>query len=79
MPPEVRDTGGYCFDGLMTERASGDPNVGDRAAEAALVDTGWHAKEWGIEYKIVEKPMFGKQNVNPQRLRIGIGRASRHA
>lgn len=65
MPPEIRDTGGYCFDGLMTERTSGDAKAGDRAAEAALVDAGWHAQAWGIEYKIVEKPMFGEQSVHP--------------
>jgi len=63
MPPEIRDTGGYGFDGLMTEPTSGE--AGDRAAEEAIVNAGWHAQPWGIEYKIVEKRMFGEQNVHP--------------
>ena len=54
-----------CFDGLVTERASDDTEAGDRAAEAAFVKEGWHAQSWGIEYKIVEKPMFGEQHVDP--------------
>ena len=65
LPPEVRDTGVLSFDGLATERAGDDSEAGDRAAEVALVRAGWHAQSWGIEYKIVEKPMFGEQDVNP--------------
>jgi hypothetical protein len=62
MAPSRRDTGGYAFDGLMTERAVDDPDPqkGDREAEAALIAEGWEAQEWGITYKIVEKPMYGK-------------------
>ena len=71
LPPEVRDTGVLCFDGLATERAGDDPEAGDRATdgdratEAALVSAGLHAQSWGIQYKIVEKPMFGEQRVDP--------------
>ena len=65
LPPELRDTGVLCFDGLVTERAGDDTEAGDRAAEAAFVKEGWHAQSWGIEYKIVEKPMFGEQHVDP--------------
>ena len=65
LPPELRDTGVLCFDGLVTERAGDDTEAGDRAAEAAFVKEGWHAQSWGIEYKIVEKPMFGEQRVDP--------------
>ena len=65
LPPELRDTGVLCFDGLVTERASDDMEAGDRAAEADFVKEGWHAQSWGIEYKIVEKPMFGEQHVDP--------------
>ena len=54
-----------CFDGLVTERAGDDTEAGDRAAEADFVKEGWHAQSWGIEYKIVEKPMFGEQHVDP--------------
>ena len=43
----------------------GGAGAGDRAAEDALVDAGWHAQAWGIAYKIVEKPMFGEQHVDP--------------
>ena len=65
LPPEVRDTGLLAFDGLATERAGDEPEAGDRAAEVALVSAGWHAQSWGIQYKIVEKPMFGEQHVDP--------------
>eukprot|EP00964_Phaeocystis_antarctica_P129131 scaffold92998_cov61-Phaeocystis_antarctica.AAC.3 len=65
LPPEVRDTGVLSFDGLATESAGDDPEAGDRATEAALVSGGWHAQSCGIKYKIVEKPMFGEQNVDP--------------
>ena len=67
MAPSRRDTGGYAFDGLMTERAIDDPDPqkGDREAEAALIAAGWEAQEWGITYKIVEKPMYGKQDEDP--------------
>jgi 8-oxo-dGTP pyrophosphatase MutT (NUDIX family) len=65
LPPELRDTGALCFDGLATERAGDDPGAGDRAAEAAFVNAGWHAQSWGIEYKIVEKSMFGEQRADP--------------
>ena len=65
LPPEVRDTGVLSFDGLATERAGDDPEAGDRATKAALVSAGLHAQIWGIEYKIVEKPMFGEQGVDP--------------
>ena len=65
MPVEQRDTGCLAFDGLNTERVGDHPEVGNEAAEAALVRTGWHAQFWGIEYKIVTKPMFGKQHVSP--------------
>jgi 8-oxo-dGTP pyrophosphatase MutT (NUDIX family) len=64
MPAEQRDTGCLAFDGLNTERV-GDPEAGNEAAEAALVRAGWHAQFWGIEYKIVTKPMFGKQHMSP--------------
>ena len=68
MDPEQRDTGSLAFDGLATERVGGDIQAGDKAAiaaEKAIVSAGWHAQRWGIEYKIVEKPMFGKQHVKP--------------
>jgi 8-oxo-dGTP pyrophosphatase MutT (NUDIX family) len=64
MPLEQRDTGCLAFDGLNTERV-GDPETGNEAAEAALVCAGWHAQFWGIEYKIVTKPMFGEQYKSP--------------
>ena len=73
LPPEVRDTGVMSFDGLATERAGDDPEAGDRAAEAALVNAGWHAQSWGIAYKIVEKPMFGEQHVDPNEFESAKG------
>ena len=73
LPPEVRDTGLLAFDGLATERAGDDPEAGDRAAEAALVNAGWHAQSWGIAYKIVEKPMFGEQRVDPNEFESAKG------
>ena len=73
LPPEVRDTGLFAFDGLATERAGDDPEAGDRAAEAALVNAGWHAQSWGIAYKIVEKPMFGEQRVDPNEFESAKG------
>ena len=81
LPPEVRDTGLLAFDGLATEAPGGDPEAGDRAAETALVGAGWHAQSWGIEYKIVEKPMFGEQHVDPDELESAKGarRALREA
>lgn len=66
MEPQLRDTGGCQFDGLMAESVDGcDPQAGDRAAEAALVRAGWHAQPWGVEYKIVEKPLHGLQRALP--------------
>jgi 8-oxo-dGTP pyrophosphatase MutT (NUDIX family) len=73
LPPDVRDTGVLSFDGLATERAGGDPEAGDRAAEAALVSAGWHAQSWGIAYKIVEKPMFGEQHIDPNEFESAKG------
>ena len=77
LPPEVRDTGLLAFDGLATERVGGDIQAGDKAAEKAIVSAGWHAQRWGIEYKIVEKPMFGKQHVKPDDFESAKG--ARHA
>ena len=64
LPPERRDTGSLKFDGMLVEVREGvDRSVGDRAAEAALVAQGWHAKPWGITYQIVEKDFYGLYNV----------------
>ena len=57
-------TGGYQFDGLMTEVREGcGRDAGNEIANARLVEEGWHALPWGITYQIVEKPL--KSYVSP--------------
>lgn len=64
--PAERDQGGYAFDGMLVPVEAGvDRALGDRAAERAIADRGWHANEWGIGYKIVEKPMYHGPDADP--------------
>jgi hypothetical protein len=62
LPPEERDVGGLAYDGLLMAHRDGcDPEAGDRLAEQYIIANGLHAQEWDITYKIVEKPLYGKQ------------------
>ena len=55
--PELRDTGGLIFDGLMTEHRDGmDMEGAMRVAEDELKAKGW-------DYRLAEKPCFGLQSL----------------
>ena len=66
LPPERRDRVAYVFDGMMVEHHEGcDPEAGDREADDALIEAGWEAEEWGVAYTIVEKPLYGLPQIDP--------------